>query len=45
MEKLIPIRGKGVVASLLLLLMLLFTQWVVGQGVTSIVSWWVRFLD
>jgi len=32
-------RGKGVAASLLLLLMLVFTQWVVGKGIVSIVSW------
>jgi len=41
--KVIPVltspKGKGVAASLLLLFMLVFTQWVVGQGMTSIVSW------
>lgn len=43
MTKVIPVlkspQGKGVAASLLLLFMLVFTQWVVGQGMTSIVSW------
>ena len=31
--------GQGVAASLLLLVMLVFTQWVAGQGMTSIMSW------
>ena len=43
MEKLIPILTSPPVG--VLLFVLLFTQWVVGQGVTSIVSWWVRFLE
>ena len=33
------LQGKSVAASILLLFMLLFTQWVVGQGMTSILSW------
>merc|ERR1719206_1536617 len=42
-ERILPVltspRGKGVAASLLLLLMLVFTQWVVGKGIVSIVTW------
>jgi len=43
MDRILPVltspRGKGVAASLLLLLMLVFTQWVVGKGVVSLVTW------
>jgi len=43
MEKVLPIltsqRGRGVAASLLLLIMLVFTQWVVGKGIASVLSW------
>eukprot|EP00092_Neocalanus_flemingeri_P039670 GFUD01043202.1.p1 GENE.GFUD01043202.1~~GFUD01043202.1.p1 ORF type:complete len:675 (+),score=266.97 GFUD01043202.1:78-2102(+) len=43
MSRLVPIllspRGQGVAASLLLLVMLVFTQWVAGQGVTNMMSW------
>jgi len=41
-EKVLPIltspRGKGVAASFLLLIMLVFTQWVVGKGIASVMS-------
>jgi len=41
--KVLPIltspRGKGVAASFLLLIMLVFTQWVVGKGIASVLSW------
>ena len=32
-------QGKGGAASILLLFMLVVMQWVVGQGMTSILSW------
>jgi len=42
-EKVLPIltspRGKGVAASFLLLIMLVFTQWVVGKGIASVLPW------
>jgi len=42
MDRIFPVlvspRGKGVAASLLLLLMLVFTQWVVGKGIATIVT-------